>query len=112
MIPETPSRTTIGKRTRESADRELLVVAGIVERRNHERREDDQERGQAAEAEQHQPEEGGGHAPGALPLALLEQLAEDRDERGREGGVGDERAERFGTWKATVNALILPVAPK
>ena len=48
----------------------------------------------AAEAEQHQPEERRGDAPGALALALLEQVAEDRDERRRERGVRDERADQ------------------
>ena len=92
MIPESPSRTTIGKRTRESADREIRVAAGVAERRDDERREHDEERRQRAEAEQHQPEERRGDAPGALALSLLEQLAEDGDERGGERRVGDERA--------------------
>ena len=48
----------------------------------------------AAEPEQHQPEEARRDAPGALALALLEQVAEDRHERGGDGGVGDERADR------------------
>ena len=47
----------------------------------------------AVEAEQHQPEEARGDAPGALALALLEQLAEDGHERRRERGVRDERAD-------------------
>jgi hypothetical protein len=74
-------------------DRELFVAPGIAERRDDERREDDQERGDRAQAEQQKPEEGRRDAPGALALAFLEQLAEDRDERGRERSVRDERAD-------------------
>ena len=73
-------------------DRELLVASGVPERRDDERREDDEERGDRSEAEQQKPEEGRGDAPGAFALALLEQLAEDGDERGRERGIRDERA--------------------
>ena len=92
MIPETPSRTTIGKRTRERPTARSLS-AGIAERGDDERREDDEERGQRAEAEQQEPEEGRGDPPRALAVALLEQLAEDGNEGGGERGVGDERAE-------------------
>src|SRR5204863_1554223 len=40
-----------------------------------------------------QPEEARRDPPGALALALLEQLAEDRNERGRDGRVGEECAD-------------------
>src|SRR5207248_6507520 len=52
----------------------------------------DKERGQAPEAEQHQPEERGRDAPRALALAFYEQAAEDGDKGRRERRVGDERA--------------------
>ncbi len=78
--------------TRE-ADGEVEVAAGVAERPHQQRREQDEERGDAAEDEQRQPEERRGDTPGALLLAPLEQLAEDRDEGARERRVGDERAD-------------------
>ena len=60
---------------------------------HHPRRDQDEQRRQPAEPEQHQPEEGRGDAPRPLALALLEQVAEDGHEGGRERGVGDERAD-------------------
>ena len=47
----------IGNRIRERVMASAFVAAGIAEGGDHERREDDQERGEGAEAEQHQPEE-------------------------------------------------------
>src|SRR5581483_6886645 len=47
-----------------------------------------------AEPEQREPEQARGDPPRAPALAPLEQVAEDGDERGGEGGVGDERAHR------------------
>src|SRR5512132_3732412 len=58
-------------------------------RRNH-----DEQRGEPAEPEQDEPEQARRNTPRTLPLALHEQLAEDRDERRREGSVCDERAHR------------------
>src|SRR4029450_11136997 len=58
-----------------------------------ERREDDQERSERAEAEQQEPEEGRGDAPRTLAFALLEQLADAGEEGGGECGVRDERAD-------------------
>jgi len=45
---------------------------------------------------------------------LLEQLAEDGNERGRGAPRSATRRARtrFGSWNATVKALIFPVAPK
>ena len=111
MIPETPSSATIGKSTRARPTRGRSSP-GSPKMRDHQRREQDEERREPAEAEQHQPEQARGDAPGALALALLEQVAEDRHERGRERGVGDERADLFGTRNAIVNALIWPATPK
>src|SRR5262249_27058611 len=90
-------------------DRQLLVAARVAERRDHPRREDDEERDQAPEAEQHQPEEARGDAPGALALALLEQLAEDRDEGRRECGVGHERADQVGDLERDGERVDLPL---
>ena len=44
--------------------------------------------------------------------ALLEQLGEDRDERGAQRRVGEQARTRFGTWKAIVNAQNAPLVPK
>src|SRR6266550_1384144 len=73
-------------------DDELLLGAVEAEGRHQPGGKDDEESGQAAEAEQEQPNEARCDAPcpGALPL--FEQLAEDRDERRRERSVCDERA--------------------
>ena len=77
---------------REEHAREADGEIAVAERGHDPRRDQDEQRGQPAEAEQHEPEEARRDAPGALPLALDEQLAEDRDERGGERRVGDERA--------------------
>ena len=73
-------------------DGELVVAAGIAERTHEQRREQDEDCGEAAEDEQRQPEEGRGDAPCSFPLPLLQQLAEHGDERARERRVGDESA--------------------
>ena len=93
MIPETPSRTTIGNRIRESVIASCWSPPGSPNGAMIERREDDQERGDRTEAEQEEPEEGRGYAPSAFALAFFEQLAEDRNECGRERGIRDERAD-------------------
>ena len=76
-------------------DCEVEVPAGIPERPHEERREQDEDRGQAAEDQESQPEERRGDAPRALALTTLEQLAEDRDERARQRGIGDERTDEI-----------------
>src|SRR5581483_12443362 len=54
----------------------------------------DEQGGAPAQAEQREPEEARRHPPRPFALALDEQVAEDRDERGGEGGVRDERPDR------------------
>ena len=78
----------------------------------NERRDEDEQRGEAADDEQEEPEDGRGHAPGTQLLPLPEQLAEDGHEGRGERGVGDERAHEVRIWNATVKALIGPRAPK
>ena len=69
--------------------------------------------GERAEDDEDEPEERRGDPPGAGPLLLLQQLAEDRDERGAESGMSAASARtRFGIWNATVKALISPSTPK
>ena len=92
MMPETPSRTTIGNRTRERPTASSLSPPGSPNGAMTSGASRMKSAVSAAEPEEHEPEERRGDAPGALALALLEQLAEDRDERGRERRVGDERA--------------------
>ena len=72
-------------------DREGLVPARDAEEADDPRRDQDEERAERGQPEQHQPEEARGDAPGALALALLDQLAEDGDERRGQRGVGEER---------------------
>ena len=75
-------------------DLAVLVSRPEAEDRHHPRSDHDEERGQASEADQHEPEERRGDSPGALSLPLDQQIAEDGDERRRERGVGDERSDR------------------
>ena len=49
-----------------------------------------------AQPEQQQPEERRRDPPRSRALPLLEELAEDRDERSRERGIGDESADEVG----------------
>jgi hypothetical protein len=74
-------------------DGEPPLRAGVAEEGHDPRREQDEQRRQTAETEEHQPKQRRGDAPGALALALDEQLAEDRDERRAERRVRDERAD-------------------
>ena len=82
MIPETPISSTTGESTRDrpvaSSSRsprpKMRMISGAASIRSPVTR---------AEDDEDEPEEGRGHAPGALPLVLLEQLAEDRHERAR-----------------------------
>ena len=85
---------------------------GFAERRDDQRRDDDQERRDRAEAEQQEPEQRRRDAPRAFfsPFSRSSlKTGTNADERA--ASATSERM-RFGTWKATVNALILPVAPK
>ena len=66
------------------------VVRAVAEDLHHPRRDEHEESRQAPEPEQHQPEERRSNSPGARPLTLHEQVAEDGDERGRQCGVGHE----------------------
>ncbi len=76
------------------ADGEIEVSPRIAERTHQNRREEDEERGHRAEAEERQPEERRGDTPRALLLASLEELAEDRDEGSGERRVGDQGADK------------------
>ena len=73
------------------ADSERAIVARVAEDADHPRRDEDEERAERCEAEQHQPEEARRDAPGSLRI-VLQQVDEDRDERGRERRIRDERA--------------------
>ncbi len=108
MIPETPSRTTIGKRTRERPIASALSPPGSPNGAITSGAKTMKSAVSAAEAEQHQPEEGRRDPPGALALALLEQLAEDRDEGGGERGVRDERAEQVRHLEGDREGVDLP----
>ena len=82
------------------ANGEVEVAAGVAERSDQHRRDEDEERGDAAEHEEHEPEDRRCDPPCPLPLALLEQVAEDRYERAREGCVregGHARGSESGT---------------
>ena len=74
-------------------DRERTVVTWVAEQVDHPRRDEHEQRRQRRQAEQHQPEQARCDTPRPFSLPLLEQLAEDRDERRRERGVGNERAD-------------------
>ena len=66
----------------------LPVNSGMITRRDED--EDDRER---AEHDEDQPEQRAGELERLLALAvLLQQLGEDRDERGAERRVGEQRA--------------------
>ena len=79
-----------------------------MERRDHERGDQDEEGRHTAQAEEHQPEERGRDAPGPLPLPFLQQLAEDRDERRRERGIRDERAHQVRDLERDREGVDLP----
>ncbi len=85
-MPETPSNMTIGKSTRESPIASCLSPPGSPN--------SPMIHGATTMKSEDEPEQARRDAPGALPLALLQQVAEDRDEGGGERGVGDERADR------------------
>ena len=90
MTPLRPSRTTIGKRTRERPDREVEVAARVAKGPDQERRDEDEERGEATEDEEDEPEDRRRDPPGALAFTLLEQIAEDLEEGARERRVGEQ----------------------
>src|SRR5262249_14775577 len=50
-----------------------------------------------------------GDAPRALAVALLQELREDGNERGRERGVGDERAHQVGDLESDREGVDLPL---
>ena len=73
-------------------DGEIEVAARISERLDQQRRDQDEDRREPAEDEEHEPEDRRRDPPGALAVALLDQVAEDRDERARERGIGEQGA--------------------
>ena len=73
------------------ADAERAVVA---EEREQLRREHDRDAGHRREAREREPPDRRGHAPGALALALRQQLVEDRHERRAERRVRHQRADQ------------------
>ena len=75
-------------------DGEIEVAARIAERPQQQRCNEDEKGGQAPEHEQDEPEDRRGDPPGALAVTLLDQPAEDRDERTRQRGVGEQRTHK------------------
>ncbi len=73
--------------------REAVVLGRQAEGRHDQRREQHAERCHGGQAEEQQPEDRRCDTPGACLLALLEQLGEDRHERGCQRRVCDERAD-------------------
>ena len=67
----------------------------VAEQREQLRREHHRDRRDRGEPRERQPPHGRGDAPGAVALALREQLVEDRHERGAERRVGDQRADQI-----------------
>ena len=92
-IPDTPMRRTTGNSSRDNVTAIVLELALETEGAHHPRRDEDEQGGQRAEADDHDPEERRGDAPRALPFVLLEQLAENGDEGRAERHVGDEGAD-------------------
>ena len=92
MIPETPSRVTIGKSTARDRPRAQFVPGSPNRPITHGATSPKTAR-QCRQAEKHQPEEARSHAPRALTLTPLQQVAEDGDERRRERRVGEKRAD-------------------
>jgi hypothetical protein len=78
-IPETPRKTTTGKRTLERPGREILELAQ-PEDAHDQRRQEHEKAGDRAEDDEDEPEERRGEAPGAGTLLLFEELAEDGNE--------------------------------
>ena len=72
-------------------DGESAVVTGVAEQADHPGRHQDEQGAQPSQAEQHQPEQARGDAPGPPALALLEQIAEHRNEGRGESRVGNQR---------------------
>ena len=90
-MPDTPSSATIGKRTRERPTARFGSTAwngemtiGAIRMKSAE---------SAPRPSSISQKRRRGDPPGALALALFEQLAEHRHERRRERRVGDERAD-------------------
>ena len=94
------------------ADGEVEVAAGVAERPDQQRRDQDEERGEAAEHEEDEPEDRRGDPPGPLPLALLEQVAEDGYERAGESCVREEGTHEVRDLERDGERVDLPVDPE
>ncbi len=111
-IPESPSSTTVGKSTRESPTASSKSPPGSPKGRMRSGASRMKSAVTRAEPEQRQPEERGGDPPGTLLLAAFEELAEDGDERSRERGVGDERANEVRDLDRDGEGVDRPATPK
>ncbi len=97
--------------TRE-ADGQIDVAARIAERPHQNRGNEDEQSREPAEREEHEPEDRRGDAPSSLPLALLEQVAEDGNERSGESSVGEERPYEVRDLEGDGEGVDLPVDPE
>ena len=112
MTPLRPSRTTIGKSTRERPTARSksppgspkgLIRSGAMRMNSAVR---------PPRIEEDEPEDGRGDPPGALAVALLEQVAEDRDERAGERRVGEQGADEVRDLERDRERVDLPVDPE
>ena len=112
MIPESPSRTTIGKRTRESPIANAWSPPGSPN-------------GAITSGASTMKRAVSAPSPSSISQKRVDATRQARlrspfsSSSLKTGTNADESAwsatsdrSRFGTWKATVNALILPAAPK
>jgi hypothetical protein len=87
---------------------EVGVAARVAEGEDQERRDEDQHGRQERDADQDEPEDRRGDAPGPRLLLLGEQLAEDGHERARERGVAHERPDEARDLRGDREGVDLP----
>ena len=111
-MPETPSKRDDREEHARKPDRELPVAAGIAEQPDDPRGHDDEERRERGEDEQDEPEEARRDPPRAPPVPFSSSSVNTGTKADWSAASATRARTRFGTWNATVKALIFPAAPK
>ena len=108
MIPESPSRITIGKRSRDSPTARSKSPPGVPKSSTIKGAMSTKIAVRQVVISRIEPEDRRCDAPRSSALTLFEQLAEDRDEGARERRVRDERSDEVRDLEGDREGVDLP----
>ena len=111
-IPLSPSRTTIGKRTRDRPTARSMSPPGLPNRPEHVRREQDEERGEPAERSSSSQKSVDATRQARRRSPFSSSSLKTGTNAPESAASATSARTRFGIWNATVKALIRPRLPK